>query len=263
MKLFDLSGKTALVTGAKRGIGRGMTEALAAAGADIIGVSASLEAEGSAVEQAVTAYGRHFTGYRCDFSDRTALNNFIEQVHSAGIVPDILVNNAGGSTGFAPIHELGEEAWQEANHWILNSCFWATRRAIPDMLSRNWGRIINISSVEGAQANKKNVSHYITFKHAMNGFTKAAAFEYGDLGITVNAISPGAIETDLMMEAGPDAAASMGVTYEEFKDTYAQESAIKRLNTVEEVASLALYLVSEQAGGMTGAILPVDGGTSL
>ena len=114
-----------------------------------------------------------------------------------------------------------------------------------------------------AQANKKNVSHYITFKHAMNGFTKAAAFEYGDLGITVNAISPGAIETDLMMEAGPDAAASMGVTYEEFKDTYAQESAIKRLNTVEEVASLALYLVSEQAGGMTGAILPVDGGTSL
>ena len=97
----------------------------------------------------------------------------------------------------------------------------------------------------------------------MNGFTKAAAFEYGDLGITVNAISPGAIETDLMMEAGPDAAASMGVTYEEFKDTYAQESAIKRLNTVEEVASLALYLVSEQAGGMTGAVLPVDGGTSL
>ena len=91
----------------------------------------------------------------------------------------------------------------------------------------------------------------------MNGFTKAAAFEYGDLGITVNAISPGAIETDLMMEAGPDAAASMGVTYEEFKDTYAQESAIKRLNTVEEVASLALYLVSEQAGGMTGAILPL------
>ena len=97
----------------------------------------------------------------------------------------------------------------------------------------------------------------------MNGFTKAAAFEYGDQGITVNAISPGAIETDLMMEAGPDAAASMGVTYEEFKDTYARESAIKRLNTVEEVASLSLYLVSEQAGGMTGAILPVDGGTSL
>ena len=93
--LFDLTGKTALVTGCKRGIGRGMAEALAAAGADIIGVSASLEAEGSAVEQAVNALGRRFTGFRCDFSDRTALNNFIEEVEAAGLAPDILVNNAG------------------------------------------------------------------------------------------------------------------------------------------------------------------------
>ena len=95
----------------------------------------------------------------------------------------------------------------------------------------------------------------------MNGFTKAAAFEYGDQGITVNAISPGAVETDLMMAQGPAAAESMGLTYEAFKDGYAQESAIKRLNTVDEVAGLALFLVGEQAGGITGAILPVDGGT--
>ena len=131
------------------------------------------------------------------------------------------------------------------------------------MLQRQWGRIINVSSVEGSAASKKNVSHYITFKHAMNGFTKAAAFEYGDQGITVNAISPGAVETDLMMAQGPAAAESMGLTYEAFKEGYAQESAIKRLNTVDEVASLALFLVSEPAGGITGAILPVDGGTGL
>jgi len=134
---------------------------------------------------------------------------------------------------------------------------------LKDMKSRGWGRIINISSVEGRQANKATASHYITFKHAMNGFTKAVAFEYGEDGITSNAISPGAVETDLMREAGPAAAESMGITYEEFKNNYAEEAAIKRLNTVEEVAGLAMYLVSDAGAGVTGAILPVDGGTAL
>ena len=131
------------------------------------------------------------------------------------------------------------------------------------MNQRGWGRIINISSVEGRQANKENVAHYITFKHAMNGFTKAVAFENGAKGITCNAISPGAVETDLMMEQGPAAAASMGISYEEFKQNYAQESSIKRLNTTDEVSGLAGVLCSELGAGITGAILPVDGGPSL
>ena len=122
---------------------------------------------------------------------------------------------------------------------------------------------INISSVEGKQANKVNVSHYITFKHAINGFTKAVAFENGENGITSNAISPGAVETDLMTEVGPSAADSMGITYNEFKENYAREAAIKRLNTVEEVAGMALFLCSDLGAGITGAILPVDGGTAL
>ena len=113
------------------------------------------------------------------------------------------------------------------------------------------------------RSNKTAVSHYITFKHAMNGFTKAVAFENGEAGITCNAISPGAVETDLMKDAGPAAAESMGISYEAFKDNYAQDAAIKRLNTVEEVAGLALYLVSDAGAGVTGAIMPVDGGTAL
>jgi 3-hydroxybutyrate dehydrogenase len=117
--------------------------------------------------------------------------------------------------------------------------------------------------IEGRLANNATASHYITFKHAMNGFTKAVAFEYGEDGITSNAISPGAVETDLMREAGPAAAESMGITYEEFKNNYAEEAAIKSLNTVEEVAGLAMYLVSDAGAGVTGAILPVDGGTAL
>ena len=131
------------------------------------------------------------------------------------------------------------------------------------MVQRSWGRIINISSVEGRQANKENVAHYITFKHAMNGFTKAVAFENGAKGITCNAISPGAVETDLMMEQGSAAAKSMEISYEEFKQNYAQEASIKRLNTIDEVSGLAVFLCTELGSGITGAILPVDGGTSL
>ncbi len=257
----SLAGKVAVITGGSRGIGRGIAEAFLNEGANVVINGRSPEKGSATLAELNVGERAHFVAG--DVKVREDVERIIDEALRRYGRVDILVNNAGGSGGFAPIHEMSEDAWQEANQWILNSCFWATRRALPDMLTRNWGRVINISSVEGAQANKKNVSHYITFKHAMNGFTKAAAFEYGDLGITVNAISPGAVETDLMMEAGPSAAASMGITYEAFKDTYAEESAIKRLNTVEEVAALALFLVSEPAGGMTGAIIPVDGGTSL
>ena len=175
---------------------------------------------------------------------------------------DILINNVGGSSGFAPVSEMTDESWQEASAWILHSAFWASGPALRDMETRGFGRIINFSSIEGRQANKSNVSHYITFKHALNGFTKAVAFEYGDKGITCNAISPGAVETDLMREAGPAAAKSMGMSYEQFKDNYAREAAIKRLNTVGEVAAMAMLLVSEAGGGITGAVLSVVGGTA-
>ena len=93
------------------------------------------------------------------------------------------------------------------------------------------------------------MSHYITNKHAINGLTKAIAFEYGTQGITCNAICPGAIETDMMKDAGPQVAEQAGITYEQFLDNYAQESAIKRLNTVEEVAAMAVLLASDVGGG--------------
>ena len=176
---------------------------------------------------------------------------------------DVLVNNAGGSSGYAPVAELSDEAWREAMDWILNSTFWATRRALRDMLPRRWGRVINISSVEGKHANKAAVSHYITAKHALNGFTKAVAFEYGPHGITSNAICPGAVETDLMRENGPAAARAAKIDYAAFVERYAQEAAIKRLNTVEEVAAVAVLLASDVGGGITGALIDVDGGTGL
>jgi 3-hydroxybutyrate dehydrogenase/3-oxoacyl-[acyl-carrier protein] reductase len=129
------------------------------------------------------------------------------------------------------------------------------------MLAQGFGRIINISSVQGKQANRANASHYVTFKHALNGFTKAVALEYGRQGITCNAIGVGAVETDLMRSAGQQAAAAAGITYDEYKRRYADAAMTGRLNTVEEVAAMARLLASDAGAGITGAILNVDGGT--
>ena len=259
--MTDLTGKVAAITGGTRGIGRGLAEALLAAGASVAINGRSQEKGDQALaEMNVGDRAAFFAG---DVTRQADVEGFIDSTIATFGRVDILVNNAGGSSGFALVEDMGDKAWEQAAAWILYSCFWATRRSLKDMKSRGWGRIINISSVEGRQANKATASHYITFKHAMNGFTKAVAFEYGEDGITSNAISPGAVETDLMREAGPAAAESMGITYEEFKNNYAEEAAIKRLNTVEEVAGLAMYLVSDAGAGVTGAILPVDGGTAL
>jgi len=173
------------------------------------------------------------------------------------------VNNAGGSSGFNFVGEMADEAWNEALNWMLNATFFGTRRALRYMLPKQWGRIINISSVEGRQANLTKVSHYITNKHAINGFTKAVAFEYGTTGITCNALIVGPVETDLMLNVGPKVAKEQGITYEQYKGQYAKNTAIKRLVTVQEVAAMALLVASEEGAAITGALLDVSGGTSL
>lgn len=258
MKLAD---KVALITGATRGIGRGIAEAFLAEGARVI-VTGRSSSKGEQALSEMAAGDR--AGFICgDVREQSSVEAAVEgTIERFGRI-DILVNNAGGSSGFATVDSLSDEAWNEALNWMLNATFWATRRALQDMIPRQWGRIINISSVEGKQANKSTVAHYITNKHAINGFTKAVAFENGTLGITSNAICPGAVETDLMTETGPEAAASLGVSYEEYVDSYAKDAAINRLNTVEEIAAVAVLLASDVGAGITGALWDVNGGTAL
>jgi NAD(P)-dependent dehydrogenase (short-subunit alcohol dehydrogenase family) len=255
-----LEKRVAVITGGSRGIGRGIAEAFAAQGAAVV-ISGKSQAKG---EQALDemGVGDRAMFVQCDVRQQADVNNLIDQAAKRYGGVDVLVNNAGGSDRFALVHEMSDEAWQNALDFNLNAAFWATRRALRYMLERGFGRIINISSVEGKQANKAAVAHYITNKHALNGLTKAVAFEYGTMGITCNAICPGAIETDTMRELGPQAAASAGITYEQFLENYAQESALKRLNKVEEVAAMATLLASEVGGGITGALINVDGGTA-
>jgi NAD(P)-dependent dehydrogenase (short-subunit alcohol dehydrogenase family) len=255
-----LQGRVAVLTQSTRSIGRGIAEAFLAEGASVV-VSGRSEDKG---KQALAEMG---AGTRADFfpCDATmqdqveALVDFAAERYGR---LDIMVNNAGGTSGWALVGDLSDEAWQQALNWNLNACFWGTRRALQYMVDAGWGRIINMSSVESKMANKPMVSHYITNKHAMNGLTKATAYEYAQQGITCNAICPGAVETDLMKEVGPLVAQQGGNTYEEFLQSYANESMIKRLNTVEEVAACAVWLASDPGGGVTGAMINVDGGTS-
>ena len=145
--------------------------------------------------------------------------------------------------------------------WNLYSTFWASRRAVKPMIANGWGRIINISSTEG-KVGKPVLTAYTAAKHAVNGLTKSMAKEVGTLGVTVNAICPGLVITDIIRDNGPRTAEAMGMSFDEMIDMFAQESAIKRPNTAEEVSALAVLLASEVGAGITGACLSVDGGTA-
>ena len=174
---------------------------------------------------------------------------------------DILVPNAGGGSDYAPVAQMTDEAMNDAMVWNFWHTFWTMRAALNHMIPREWGRIITMSSVEG-KVGKPAISSYVAAKHAINGLTKSAAKEVGTLGITVNAVCPGAIETDVMMSQGPGAAEAMGLTYQGLLDLFANESAVKRLNDAEDVAAVAVLLASEAGAGITGSMISIDGGTS-
>ena len=174
---------------------------------------------------------------------------------------DILVPNAGGGSDYAPVAQMTDEAMNDAMVWNFWHTFWTMRAALNHMIPREWGRIITMSSVEG-KVGKPAISSYVAAKHAINGLTKSAAKEVGTLGITVNAVCPGAIETDVMMAQGPGAAEAMGLTYQGLLDLFANESAVKRLNDAEDVAAVAVLLASEAGAGITGSMISIDGGTS-
>ena len=189
------------------------------------------------------------------------VEGYVDETISRYGAIDILVNNAGGAGDLQPIVALSDEAFDSAMKWNVYSTFWATRRAVKAMVERRWGRVINISSVEGKHG-KAVFTAYTTAKHAVIGMTKSVAREVGTDGVTVNAICPGLILTDIVRDNGVATAEAMGITFDEMVAEFAEESAIKRPNTVEEVAAMAVLLASEEGGGITGSILSVDGGTT-
>jgi NAD(P)-dependent dehydrogenase (short-subunit alcohol dehydrogenase family) len=259
----ELSGRVAAITGGTRGIGRAIAEAFLRDGASVVINGRNVEKGDRAVaeiQRDLDAGDRvHFmAGDACLKEDCERLID--TAVDTYGRI-DILVNNAGGSHNNAPVAQLTDEAMEYALTVNLWSTFWCSRRALGHMIPQQWGRIINISSLEG-KVGKPGIATYVTGKHAVNGLTKAMALEVGTLGITVNALCPGAIETDMMKEEGTKAAESMGMAYQDLLDWFAQESSIKRLNDVEDVAMVASLLVSEAGAGITGSLISIDGGSS-
>ncbi|SEL28441.1 2-deoxy-D-gluconate 3-dehydrogenase [Pacificibacter marinus] len=249
MDRFNLAGKTALVTGAKRGIGRGMAEALAQAGADIIGVSASLDPAGSDVGRAVAALGRKFTGYACDFSDRAAVKAFTAKVLAENPQIDILINNAGTILR-APAAEHPDEMWDKVIEVNLNAQFIITRDIGKTMVERGSGKVIFIASLLTFQGGI-TVPGYAASKGGIGQLTMAFANEWASKGVNVNAIAPGYIDTDNTeaLRKDPERAAAI-----------LSRIPSGRWGKPIDFAGPAVFLASESASYMHGHIMLVDGG---
>ena len=249
LSAFDLMGKTALVTGARRGIGRGMAEALASAGADIVGVSANLERAGSEVGAAVAGMGRSFAAYQADFADRAALNALAADLARDGVEPDILVNNAG-TIRRRPAVEHSDEWWDEVIEVNLTAQFVLSREIGRGMVERGRGKIIFMASLLTFQGGI-TVPGYSASKGGIGQLTKALANEWAGHGVNVNAIAPGYVATD---------------NTEALRNDPARQKAILeripqgRWGNPDDFAGPVVFLASSASDYVNGEILVVDGG---
>jgi 3-hydroxybutyrate dehydrogenase len=258
-----LDGKVAAITAGTRSIGRAIAESYLAEGASVV-------VNGRSAEKGKTAVAEMAAGGAGDRVHFIAGNAGV-QADVEGVITgtvehfgriDIAVLNAGGVNRTAPVSQMTDEEWQYELDLNLNSTFWGMRAALQHMLPQESGRIICMSSVEGKRGTP-GIPGYAANKHAIIGLAKSCANEVGTKGVTVNSICPGLVLTDMFYETGPATVESYGLGgLDDLAALYTQAAAIKRPNTVEEVAAVALLLASPAGAGITGAALSVDGGTA-
>ena len=245
--MIDLSGKTALVTGGSRGIGRAIVQRLATQGADVAFTYKGNTAAAATCSEAVEGLGRRALAIQGDARAPESADVVVKAVVEAFGKIDILVNNAG-VTRDDLIMRMSEEAWREVLETNLFGAFWMTKAVTRPMLKARAGRIVNITSVSG-QAGQMGQANYSSAKAGLIGLTKATARELASRGITVNAVAPGFVLTELTKDL-PEALQSELIA----------RTPLGRFGTVEEIADTVAFLVSDEAQYITGQVLAVDGG---
>ena len=245
-----LTGKTALITGGGRGIGRAIALTFAQHGARVA-VAARTREQVEAVAQEIGG-----NAFVCDVSDSASVAEMFAELQ-----PDILVNNAGIAES-ATLPNTTDELWHRHLAINLSGTFYCTRAALPSMLERGWGRIINIASI-AAKAGAPYISAYAASKHGVLGLTRSVALEVAARGVTVNAICPGYVETEMVSRGIQQITAKTGRSAEEALEALKKMSPQNRLVTAEEVAAVALLLASEEGRGINGQGINIDGGSVL
>jgi NAD(P)-dependent dehydrogenase (short-subunit alcohol dehydrogenase family) len=260
--LMKLENRLALITGGGRGIGRAIAFAFAREGASIA-VAARTRAQVDAVADEISCeFGVETLAIECDVASSESVSRaFAHTSEQFGGGPDILVNNAGIAET-APFLKTDEAMWQRHLEVNLAGTFRCTQAALPGMLERGWGRIINIASIAG-KTGAPYISAYAASKHGVLGLTRSLALEIGSSGITVNAICPGYVDTEMVSRGIENIVAKTGKSADDALAVLQRSSPQNRLVTAEEVASLALLLASEDGRGINGQGINVDGGTVL
>jgi NAD(P)-dependent dehydrogenase (short-subunit alcohol dehydrogenase family) len=262
-ELMKLSDKTAFVTGGGRGIGRAIASAFAREGACVFVVARTdAEVERVASEIRAECGARSAAHGVCDVADVESVGRAFQEAREFfGQGPDILVNNAGVAES-AKFAETSDEFWQRHLAVNLSGTFYCMRAALPEMLKRGWGRVVNVASIAG-KTGAPYIAAYSASKHGVLGLTRSAALEVASKGVTVNAVCPGYVDTEMTARALENIEAKTGRSRVESLDRLRRMSPQNRLVTPEEVAAVALLLASEEGRGITGQAINVDGGTVL
>ncbi len=259
---LKLKNRLALITGGGRGIGRAIALEFAREGAEVVVAARTVAQVEQVAREIVEQHRSKALAVDCDVSELTSVEQmFVKVTEAFGRTPDILVNNAGIAES-APITKTDDDLWHRHLAINLSGTFYCTRAALPEMIERGWGRIINIASIAG-KTGAPYIAAYTASKHGVLGLTRSVALEIATKGITVNAICPGYVDTEMTTRGIENITQKTRLTAEQAMESIKKMSPQNRIIDAEEVAALALLLASDEGRGINGQAINIDGGSVL